>query len=111
MIGLDETAVWNLMAGLYSEPVQVGILYPGYMRAIGATTRVVLLSRYTIDHVALGRHRQRYYETLCLIPEIVRKGYCRQIEPRKLAFLYFIEPRKPYRAVVKATKDGKEVYL
>ncbi|HEV8032334.1 MAG TPA: hypothetical protein VGP42_15085 [Stellaceae bacterium] len=113
MIGLDETAIWDLMNGLRTEPVQIGWLHPGYKRAIGASTPIVWLSSYTIDHVALGRHRQGYYETLCLTPDIIRTGHCRQIGPDRLAFVYakFEAPNKPYRAVVKVAAKGTEVYL
>lgn len=113
MIGLDETAIWDLMNGLRKEPVQVGWLFPGYMRAIGAITPIVWLSSYGIDHAALGRHPQGYYERLKLVPEIIRVGHCRRIAEHKLAFLYARNhaPKKPYRAVIKAAKGGAEVYL
>src|SRR5436305_7511653 len=101
MIGLDESALFDLMNGLQTEPVQVGWLYPGYRRVIGAKTPIVWASRYTVDHVALGRHRQRYYQDIKLTPEIVRHGHCRQIGPRFLAFVYARTdaPRKPYKAI------------
>jgi hypothetical protein len=113
MIGLDEAALWNLMNGLRKEPVQVGWLHPGFMRALGATTPIVWLSLYTIDHVALGQHPQRYYDILKFTPDIIYCGECRSIARNKLAFVHAdpSEPTKPYRAVVKSATGGKEVFL
>jgi hypothetical protein len=113
MIGLDETALWDLMNGLRKEPVQVGWLHPGYKRAIGASTSIVWLSSYTIDHVALGRHRQRYYEVIKFTPDIILYGESRKIDSNKLMFVYADPdaPAKPYRAIVKAAAAGTEVFL
>jgi hypothetical protein len=110
---IDETALWHFMNGLIKEPVQIGWLHPGYRCAIHAKTAIVRLSLYTIDHLSLGRHRERYYEILKFTPYIIYYGECRQIAINKLAFIY-ADPSasdKPYRAVIKAAARGSEIYL
>lgn len=100
------------------EDVVIGRLMPGYARAIGAASNQILLSLPTAKKIASKRV---YDDTLRsgkrsipeLLPQIVARGECRQIEPRRLIFLWSsrLNIRKPYCAIVKATRDGQQVFV
>jgi len=113
MISLDETALWELMNGTRTDPVQIGWLHPSYRRTLGTHASAILASPYTIDHIALGRHGSRYYSDLCLTPAIIYYGACALIAPNKLAFVLsnYDTVHKPYKSVIKATRDRTELYL
>jgi hypothetical protein len=112
LISLDEDALLDLLCGHRTAPVVVGHLSVLQMRAIGSLTSVIWLSRETV-HKQETKHRARDFDLYRLAPTIIQFGEARRTGPRHLAFLYsrIMEPKRPYRAFVKTTGDGREVFL
>ena len=115
------SGVEALLNGSRLTPIRVAWLLPEQARAIGAHSREVLLSSYTAMKLGLKKKyppvdllvalpRPSIWEKL---PLILTYGECRKIEERKLVFLWSsrLATHKPYKAIVKATRNGKFLFV
>jgi hypothetical protein len=109
---MDDDELLKLLTGERTAPVRICRLSQEQQKAINAQTSVVWLSRYTASKVE-SKHRDRQLSLYTLAPTIIRNGETRVLAPRHLVILYsrIEDLGRPYRAVIKATKTGSEVYL
>jgi hypothetical protein len=114
-----EARVLALLSGQRLKPIYVAPLLKAQAEAIGALSTDVLLSSYTalkiwLKHAPTTTTPSYDAPVLFLtLPRIIHGGECRKIGPRRLVFLWshWRETSKPYKAIVKATRDGRFVFV
>ena len=109
---MDIDHLRALLSGERVEPIAVAAIHnPALAEVIGAADRhAVLLSRDTIVKEKV-RHPDIDFEQYCVLPDVVRFGLVVQEYSQQLVFCYEHHSGRRYRAMVKATLAGHELYV
>jgi hypothetical protein len=101
-----------LLTGERQGVIHVCSIRADLARLVGATTTAVWLSDYTVRKQEI-RHHHPDLVLYRLAPTIIREGFIRVQPKYHLVFIWHHETDKlrSYRATVKATRDGREMYL
>jgi len=105
---VDSNDFKRLLNGEVAATTTVGFLSDGLPALIGAKTSRVLLSSETISKQG-RRHPEIKLADYRRLPDIIEKGLIIKDGTQTLVFIHI--GNKVYRAAVKATKDGSELYL
>jgi hypothetical protein len=109
---MDDEELLALLTGQKRGVIQVCSIRANLARLIGSTTTAVWLSDDTVRKQE-SKHHHPDLALYRLAPTIILNGYAR-IQPKyHLAFIWHHTTNKlrSYRAMVKATMDGREMYL
>ena len=109
---MDFEHLLGLHTGTHHDPLPIVDIDPLVARAIGAEVRQVLLSAATIRK-QLVHHRELPISVYRALAPCLLRGAYRQDGPRS-AVVLFTEPAgsgRHFRAYVKATQAGHEIYL
>lgn len=110
---MDENELLDLVSGKRTEPIFVCRMKQDVAETIGALTTSVWLSPDTRDKQS-AKHNDHYLRLCTLAPTIISSKYVRILLPHQAHFIHH-ERRDgkiiSYRAVVKSTKAGTEIYL
>lgn len=105
---VDENELFDLLIGRRTLPVRI-CRFP-MIRHIGALTEVIWLSH--ADMVKNEAKHKAFAQNLyALSPIIIRAGEPRKQDERTAVFLYDGPERRLFKAAVRRTRDGNEVYL
>ena len=109
---MTEEELLALLSGTRKTPVRVCRIPQALAGLIGALTTSVWLSHNTICKQE-SKHHSPSLKPYLLAPTIISKGYRRIQPPKHLVFIHHIRNGKirSWRATVKATNDGRELYL
>lgn len=112
---MDDEELFALLTGIRKRPVRVGRISQFHAGLIGSNSTVVLLSAETVKKQE-SKHKDPTLALYLLAPLALSSSFVRVEEPRKLIFLHHGPKdangkRKSYRYVVKATRNGQELYL
>lgn len=86
----------------------VGALSESDMTILGTESSVVLMSKESLETHKL-KHQDIKIDDYRLIPEIIEYGELYQQQNKRYALLH--KNGRLYRAAIKTTQDGKEVYF
>ena len=109
---MDTREFFALAAGEIAGPIFVGRVSSSVRRSLDATTRVVLMSRDTIEK-QMKRHGQLtlsgYYDYL---PDILKNGKAFRMHDRRVSLVLDIRHihGRRFNAVVKATSNHEELF-
>src|SRR6059058_5220549 len=111
---MDEAELLALLHGIREAPIRVCRMNSYFPGKIGAHTNVVLLSRDTVSHME-AKHRQRDLKLYRLAETIINYGTLYEVEARKVIAVWHAPPDEGgkveiYKAVLKATKNGREIF-
>jgi hypothetical protein len=109
---MDEDELFRVITGQSNHVIRVCRLPVEQQRALGADTPVVWLSPETCRKTEVKHHHPQL-ELYRKAPLILEFGKVFRIDERHLLFVheFTAHPDKPYRAVVKRTIEGNEIYL
>lgn len=110
---MDESELISLLSDQRAAPVFVCRVDPRVASAINAHTRSVYLSRVTVQKQE-AKHRMKSVNLYMMAPLIIERGWVRIEHPRHAIFIYHEKhgtKTRSYKAAVKATRDGGELYL
>ncbi|MCJ2037502.1 hypothetical protein MKK55_00790 [Methylobacterium sp. J-059] len=109
---MDFEHLLGLHTGTRRDPLPIVSIDPLVARALGADVRQVLLSAATIRK-QLVHHRELPISVYRALPPCLLRGAYRQDGPRSAVVLFTepVEPGRHFRAYVKATQAGHELYL
>ncbi|MDO9011727.1 MAG: hypothetical protein Q7U78_07970 [Gallionella sp.] len=102
---IEEIA--NFLSGAKPHPIIVAGLPDDICSVLCANTNNILLSRYTADKQK--KHPEITYESFRWLQELLDSG--QRIYDKKHHATVIQHREQPYVAVLKATKNGEEVYL
>lgn len=102
---LQEIA--EFMAGDAANPIPVAVVPTDIRQRLGASSEIVLLSRYTADKQR--KHPEITAESFGWLQELLDGG--ERLYDQKHHATVIQHREEPYLAVLKATSDGSEVYL
>jgi hypothetical protein len=108
---MDDVELANMVAGISDGPVVAGAIHRSLANAIGAKTRIVFLSLYTLDKQRFSHNEidfQRY--TKC-VQDIFDNGMVFRDRSRHLVFVRRISHFENFKIVVNSTKNGDELYI
>jgi len=113
---MDESELLALLAGVRTTPIFVCHLATRLVRLLGASTTRVLLSPQTMAKEE-AKHRAANHDLYKLAATILASPFVRIDEKTKRLIFVWHSPKdargkvKSYKAVVKATANGRELYL
>lgn len=116
---MDDAELLALLSGLRATPIRVCRMNPYHAKKIGAHSNVVLLSRESVGHIE-GKHgakqRTRDLRLYRLAETIITQGTLYQDAARSMLAVWTAPPNEHgkseiYKAAMKATKNGNEIYL
>lgn len=109
---MDFEHLLGLHTGLRREPLPIADIDPRIAQALGARTRCVFLSAETIQK-QLRRHADLPISAYRCAGPCLRRGSYRQDSPRSAVVLYTDRSifGAHFRAYIKATQAGHELYL
>lgn len=109
---MDFEHLLGLHTGLRREPLPIADIDPFIAQALGARTRRVLLSAETIQK-QLRRHPDLPISAYRCAKPCLNRGSYRQDSPRSAVVLYTDQSifGVHFRAYIKATQAGHELYL
>lgn len=110
---VNEVELMNLLAGTRRDPIFVGRVSARVAAAINAHTTAVWLSRDTVEKQE-SKHRADAQETYRMVPIVLASRFIRIESPCHAIFIHHYKDgadTKSYKAVVKTTADGSEIYL
>ena len=109
---MDENELLALLTGMRQAPISVCRIPHQIAAAIGALTTLVRLSPSTVRKQE-SKHRDSLSKLYLRAPIIITEGHVRISPPRHLVFIYHEEREKTrsFKAVVKSTTLGHELYL
>ena len=109
---MDFVHLLGLHTGTHRHPLPVAEIDPIVARALGARVRQVLLSAETIRK-QLARHRELPISVYRWLEPCLLAGEYRQDGPRSALILFTNaeEPARNFRADLKATASGHELYV
>ncbi len=109
---MNEKELIALLAGTREAPIFVCRISPDMAAAIGAIATEVWLSRETVckQESKHGGASKRLY---LRAPHVIANGYVRVQPPHHLIFIHHEKAEKirSFKAVVKATQAGNELFL
>ena len=102
---VDEIAVF--LSGSMSNPINVARVPADIRTFLGTSTDIILLSRYTADKQK--KHPEITADSFFWLQELLDSG--ERLYDKKHHATVIQHREQPYVAVLKATKNGEEVYL
>jgi len=100
----------GVFKGEMKGAVPVGVLPPKRVAEIGSKTRVVLFSDYTSAKGA-KKHKDIGQDDYLLVQLLMEQGDYTEDKENHLTFIGTDDNGKHWKAVVKKTRDGKQLYL
>ncbi|HER26338.1 MAG TPA: hypothetical protein ENI69_04440 [Rhodospirillales bacterium] len=109
---MNEQEILALLTGERNESVFVCRVSQDQASAIGAKTTEVWLSRATVIKQE-SKHYSTSKDLYFMVPRIIAKGFVRFQPPHHMIFILHekTDKTRSFKAVVKATKTGHELYL
>ncbi|MFW2439115.1 MAG: phage minor head protein [Arenicellales bacterium] len=107
-LAVNSVAFKNLFDGKISGVAPVGYISEPLSASLGANTRKVVLSEESLIKQK-ERHPDLEFEEYLNLPDVFEVGLI--VKDEEQVAVFFHEKSYLYKAVVKSTKDGSELYL